>query len=51
MGGEIDYIRAAIATAKFSGDGSYTAHYHTENIPQCLLRLPFYTAMTTTEQT
>jgi dTDP-4-amino-4,6-dideoxygalactose transaminase len=28
-GGEIDYIRAAIATPKFSGDGSYTAHCHT----------------------
>jgi dTDP-4-amino-4,6-dideoxygalactose transaminase len=28
-GREIDYIRAAIATPKFSGDGSYTAHCHT----------------------
>jgi dTDP-4-amino-4,6-dideoxygalactose transaminase len=28
-GGEIDYIRAAIATPKFSGDGSYTAHCQT----------------------
>jgi dTDP-4-amino-4,6-dideoxygalactose transaminase len=28
-GGEIDYIRAAIATPKFAGDGSYTAHCHT----------------------
>jgi dTDP-4-amino-4,6-dideoxygalactose transaminase len=26
---EIDYIRAAIATSKFSGDGSYTAQCHT----------------------
>jgi dTDP-4-amino-4,6-dideoxygalactose transaminase len=28
-GNELDYIRAAIATPKFSGDGSYTAHCHT----------------------
>ena len=28
-GDEIDYIRAAIATPKFSGDGSFTAHCHT----------------------
>jgi dTDP-4-amino-4,6-dideoxygalactose transaminase len=28
-GDEIDYIRAAIATPKFSGDGSHTAHCHT----------------------
>jgi dTDP-4-amino-4,6-dideoxygalactose transaminase len=28
-GDEIDYIRAAIATPKFSGDGSYTARCHT----------------------
>ena len=28
-GEEIDYIRAAIATPKFSGDGSFTAHCHT----------------------
>jgi dTDP-4-amino-4,6-dideoxygalactose transaminase len=27
-GDEIDYIRAAIATPKFSGDGSFTAHCH-----------------------
>ena len=27
-GDEIDYIRAAIATSKFSGDGSFTAHCH-----------------------
>jgi dTDP-4-amino-4,6-dideoxygalactose transaminase len=27
-GDEIDYIRAAIATPKFSGDGSHTAHCH-----------------------
>jgi dTDP-4-amino-4,6-dideoxygalactose transaminase len=28
-GDEIDYIRAAIATPKFSGDGSHAAHCHT----------------------
>jgi dTDP-4-amino-4,6-dideoxygalactose transaminase len=28
-GNELDYIRAAIAMPKFSGDGSYTAHCHT----------------------
>ena len=28
-GEEIDYIRAAIATPKFSGDGNFTAHCHT----------------------
>jgi dTDP-4-amino-4,6-dideoxygalactose transaminase len=28
-GAEIDYIRAAVATPKFSGDGSYAAHCHT----------------------
>ena len=28
-GDEIDYMRAAIATPKFSGDGSFTAHCHT----------------------
>jgi dTDP-4-amino-4,6-dideoxygalactose transaminase len=28
-GAEIDYIRAAIATPKFSGDGSFTASCHT----------------------
>ena len=28
-GDEIDYIRSAIATPKFSGDGSFTAHCHT----------------------
>ncbi len=28
-GREIDYIRAAIATPKFSGDGSQTSHCHT----------------------
>ena len=28
-GDELDYLRAAIATRKFSGDGSYTAHCHT----------------------
>jgi dTDP-4-amino-4,6-dideoxygalactose transaminase len=27
-GDEIDYIRAAIATPKFSGDGKYTTHCH-----------------------
>jgi dTDP-4-amino-4,6-dideoxygalactose transaminase len=27
-GDELDYIRAAIATPKFSGDGSHTAHCH-----------------------
>jgi dTDP-4-amino-4,6-dideoxygalactose transaminase len=27
-GDEIDYIRVAIATPKFSGDGSFTAHCH-----------------------
>ena len=27
-GDEIDYIRAAIATPKFSGDGSFTSHCH-----------------------
>jgi TDP-4-keto-6-deoxy-D-glucose transaminase len=27
-GGEIDYMRAAIATPKFSGDGKFTAHCH-----------------------
>ena len=27
-GDEIDYIRAAVATPKFSGDGSFTAHCH-----------------------
>jgi TDP-4-keto-6-deoxy-D-glucose transaminase len=27
-GDEIDYIRAAIATPKFSGDGKFTAHCH-----------------------
>lgn len=27
-GGELDYIRDAIALPKFSGDGSYTAHCH-----------------------
>ncbi len=28
-GKEVDYIRAAIATPKLSGDGTYTAHCHT----------------------
>jgi len=28
-GGELDYIRAAIATPKFSGDGNFTAQCHT----------------------
>jgi dTDP-4-amino-4,6-dideoxygalactose transaminase len=28
-GDEIDYIRVAIATPKFSGDGSFTAQCHT----------------------
>jgi hypothetical protein len=32
IGGEIAYIRAAIAAAKFSGDGSYTAHCQTQHI-------------------
>jgi dTDP-4-amino-4,6-dideoxygalactose transaminase len=27
-GDELDYIRAAIATPKFSGDGSFTAQCH-----------------------
>jgi hypothetical protein len=33
IGGEIDYSRAAIAAPKFSGDGSYTAHCHTQTFP------------------
>jgi hypothetical protein len=33
IGDEIDYSRAAIATPKFSGDGSYTAHCHTQTFP------------------
>lgn len=49
IGGEIDYTRAAIATPKFFGDGSYIAHCYTETISQRLQRFLFYTGMTTTE--
>jgi hypothetical protein len=33
ISGDIDYSRAAIATPKFSSDGSYTAHCHTQKFP------------------
>jgi hypothetical protein len=49
IGGEIDCTCAAVATPKFSGDGSYTAHCYTETISQRLQCFLFYTGMPTTE--